>query len=139
MFVCAYICSVRYILGKGGEKTSNKNQDNINIHTAEPNKNTRKTSGAGENRTEFLDVNWENSLRSLPPCYHSHLYQRILLTLHPLNRNGLKLVCNVNIVPIWYGNLQIRLRNLNKIVRSTQGCRSGTGRTRSESGSNISK
>jgi hypothetical protein len=65
---------VQCILGKGGEKTCNKNQDNINIHTAEPNKNTRKTSGAGENRTEFLDVIGTKVLRVFLLANHSHLY-----------------------------------------------------------------
>jgi hypothetical protein len=55
--ICLYAHTfVQYILGKGGEKTCNKNQDNINIHTAEPNKNPRKTSGAGENRGRILGL-----------------------------------------------------------------------------------
>ncbi len=49
---------------------------------------------------KFLDVNWDKSLKRFPPCY---FYSQSLLLKDfnpppPLNRSGLKLVCNVNIV-----------------------------------------
>ncbi len=38
---------------------------------------------------EFLDVNWDKSLKSFPPCYSQ--------SPPPLSKSGLKLVCYVNI------------------------------------------
>jgi hypothetical protein len=43
---------------------------------------------------EFLD----NSLKSFPPCFSQ---SPLLKDFTPRGKNGLKLVCNVNIVRIW--------------------------------------
>ena len=53
-------------------------------------------------KVEFLDIIGTKSLKSFPPCYS----QSTLITDPPPplpSKNGLKLVCNVNIV---YGNLK---------------------------------
>ncbi len=50
------------------------------------------------------DVTGAKVFRVFLLAIHSHLYLRIFTTpARPLRRNGLKLVCNVNIV---YGNLK---------------------------------
>ncbi len=49
---------------------------------------------------EFLNVIGTKVSRVLLVAIHSHLYQRIFSPSIPLSKNGLKLVCNVNIVHI---------------------------------------
>ncbi len=53
---------------------------------------------------EFLDVIGTKVLRVFLLAIHSQLYQLILLPPPHLEKRGLKLACNVNIV---YGNPQV--------------------------------
>jgi hypothetical protein len=61
----------------------------------------RKLGPRFETRGRNLGRNWDKSLKSFPPCYS----QSPLLTDSPPppTKNGLKLVCNINIA---YGNLK---------------------------------
>ncbi len=53
----------------------------------------------GEMGGPILGRYWDNSLKSFPPCYSkSPLLMDFTPPPHPLNKSGLKLVCNVNIV-----------------------------------------
>jgi hypothetical protein len=51
----------------------------------------------------ILGRNWDKSLKSFPPCYSKSPLMMDFTPPPPLRKNGLKLVCNVNIV---YGNLK---------------------------------
>jgi hypothetical protein len=64
---------------------------------------------------EIFDVIGTKVLGVFLLAFHGHLYYGFYSPPPSLSKNGLKLVCNVNIV---FGNLKIMPRNLYEIVRS---------------------